>query len=46
MKKTKKEEPEELDRPRNRIGSTGWDMLNDDCCDIDLVTATLNRYNV
>lgn len=36
----------ELDRPRNRIGSTGWDILNDDCCDVDLVTATLSRYKV
>ena len=34
----------ELDRPRNMIGSTGWDLLNDYCDDVDLLTATLSRY--
>ena len=34
----------ELDRPRNMIGSTGWDLLNDYCCDIDFIKTTLNRY--
>ena len=35
----------ELDRPRNRIGNTGWDLLEDYCDDIDLIKVALARYN-
>ena len=35
----------ELDRPRNMIGSTGWDLLDDYCCDIDFINKTLSRHN-
>lgn len=34
----------ELDRPRNRLGSTGWDSLSDYCEGVDLLNATLARY--
>lgn len=34
----------ELDRPRNMMGSTGWDLLDDYCCDIDYIKATMDRY--
>lgn len=34
----------ELDRPRNMMGSTGWDLLDDYCCDIDFIKATMDRY--
>lgn len=34
----------ELDRYVNRIGNTGWDMLNEYCCDVDRVQAVLARY--
>lgn len=34
----------DLDRYQNRIGSTGWDYLNDYCNDVDLVQVALGRY--
>ena len=33
----------ELDRRMNMIGSTGWDFLEDFCCDKSFITAALNR---
>ena len=35
----------ELDRPRNRIGNTGWDLLSDYCEGVDSVQVALNRFN-
>ena len=35
----------DLDKPLNRIGSTGWDFLDDYCCDKDYVSAALSRIN-
>ena len=34
----------ELDSPRNRLGSTGWDFLSDYCEGVNLLSATLARY--
>lgn len=34
----------ELDRYVNRIGNTGWDMLNEYCCDVDSLQTALTRY--
>lgn len=34
----------ELDRYVNRIGNTGWDMLNEYCCDVDSLQTVLARY--
>lgn len=34
----------ELDRYVNRIGNTGWDMLNEYCCDVDSLQTALARY--
>ena len=36
----------DLDKMVNRLGSTGWDFLNDFCCDIDFVTTAINRYSL
>lgn len=33
-----------LDKPQNRIGSTGWDMLYDFIKDVDYIEATFKRY--
>ena len=35
----------ELDIPRNRIGCTGWDFLDDYCNDIPAIDKALARYN-
>ena len=35
----------DLDKMVNRLGSTGWDYLDDYCCDKDLIQAALARYN-
>ena len=34
----------ELDKYKNRLGNTGWDMLNDFCNDVDLIKTALARY--
>ena len=34
----------ELDRYVNLIGNTGWDMLNESCCDVDIIQTVLARY--
>ena len=34
----------DLDKHINRLGSTGWDFLNDYCCDKDLIAVALDRY--
>lgn len=36
----------ELNRYVNRIGNTGWDMLNEYCCDVDSLQTALARYKV
>ena len=33
----------ELDRPLNAIGNSGWDFLNDYCCDKDLLKSALEK---
>ena len=33
----------ELDRPRNMIGNTGWDFLDDYCCDRPFLDKVLSR---
>ena len=35
----------ELDRPRNLIGNTGWDLLSDYCEGVDSVQLALSRFN-
>lgn len=35
----------ELDKMRNRIGNTGWDMLDEYCNDVDILQVALSRYN-
>ena len=35
----------ELDKMRNRIGNTGWDLLDEYCNDADILQVALNRYN-
>ena len=35
----------DLDKHINRIGNTGWDFLNDYCCDKDLIATALARFN-
>lgn len=34
----------DLDRIYNRIGNTGWDILNEYCCGVDRLDAVLERY--
>lgn len=34
----------ELDKCKNRLGNTGWDMLDDFCNDVDLIKSALARY--
>lgn len=34
----------ELDKMVNRIGNTGWDYLDDYCCDKDILQVALSRY--
>lgn len=34
----------ELDRTRNRIGNTGWDFLDDYCCDVPSLQVALARF--
>ena len=34
----------DLDRIFNRLGNTGWDILNEYCCDVDRLQAALERY--
>ena len=35
----------ELDRCQNLLGNTGWDFLDDYCCDKDLIQTALARYS-
>ena len=34
----------DLDKVINGIGNTGWDFLNDYCCDKDLISTALGRF--
>ena len=35
----------DLDKMVNRLGNTGWDFLNDYCCDKDLIATAIARYS-